>query len=156
MENASKALIMAASVLLAILIIGLGVTIFNRAQSSADTTALDATEINMFNSKFERYSGSQLGSQVKSLISFAISNASVNIEDPVKLPIIDYYNEGGNLYARANTKYENGSFYTKEDLASGYIDQLSTIRSAVQSTHTYTVTISHGATGLVDEITINY
>ena len=51
MENASKALIIAASILIAILIISLGVRIFNGAQSAANGTQLDETEINIYINK---------------------------------------------------------------------------------------------------------
>ena len=145
MENASRALILAGSILIAILIIALGVMIFNRAQNSVDTTALSTTEINMFNSKFERYSDNQLGSQVKSMLSFAISNASTNGEDPIRLPTIKFDDvktaEGG---AKATKNLNN------------YIDNLSTIRNNITSTHTYKVTCSYATTGLIYEITISY
>lgn len=113
MENASKALIIAGSVLLSILIIAMGVLIFNKAKSSADTTSLDQTEINMFNSKFERYDGTQLGSQVKSLMSFAISNASTNGEDPIKLPsfYLNLTSTGSVILFKASTKYFKASPY---------------------------------------------
>lgn len=144
MENASKALIIAASVLVAILIVAMGVTIFNKAQNSADTTNLDQTEINMFNSKFERYSNNQLGSQVKSLISFAISNASTNKDDPVKLPEVILTN---------NTTADGGAS-TEEELKA-YIGNLGTIRNNIISTRTYNVTCHYANTGLIDNITID-
>jgi len=148
MENASKALIIAASVLLAILIIAMGVTIFNKAQNSSDTSNLDQTEINMFNQKFERYSNNQLGSQVKSLISFAISNASTNKEDPIKLP--DF-----NLTTEDNTTVVDGKKKASDDLKV-YIEGLSNIRGALVSTHTYKVTLHYAGTGLIDKIEIFY
>lgn len=142
MENASKALIIAASVLLAIMIVALGVTIFNKAQSSADTTTLDTTEINMFNSKFERYANNQLGSQVKSLISFAISNASTNKDDPIKLPTVTY----GSTTATGNT--------TASEKIQDYITTLGTIRNNINSTHNYTIKLDYGDSGLIKTITI--
>lgn len=144
MENASKALIIAASVLLTLMIIALGVTIFNRAQSSADTTSLDTTEINMFNQKFERYSGNQLGSQVKSLISFAISNASTNKDDPSQLPSIDFKGNEGGANAKATEKGKSDT------------NGLGQIRNSIISTHTYKVEVHYAETGLIDIITINY
>lgn len=145
MENASKALIIAASVLVAILIVAMGVTIFNQARNSADTTSLDQTEINMFNSKFERYANNQLGSQVKSLISFAISNASTNADDPSKLPTVGLTgNDDGNKDRTAT----NGV---------SYVSDLGIIRNNITSTHTYNVTFDYGQkTGLITKITINY
>lgn len=143
MENASKALIIAASVLVAILIVAMGVTIFNRAQNSADMTSLDTTEINMFNSKFERYTDNQLGSQVKSLISFAISNASTNKDDPSKLPTVQF-----------GTTAATGSSTAAADIET-YVGSLGTIRNSIISTHTYNVTCQYAASGLITTITIN-
>lgn len=143
MENASKALIIAASVLIAILLIAMGVAIFNKAQSSYDTTSLDATEINMFNSKFERYSDKQLGSQVKSLLSFAISNASTNGDDPVKIPTVT-----------DGTNTASGGTDATSDI-SNYVKSLGTIRNGILSTHTYTINLEYGSTGLINKITIN-
>ncbi len=150
MENASKALIIAASVLVAILIVAMGVTIFNRAQNSADMTSLDTTEINMFNSKFERYADNQLGSQVKSLISFAISNASTNKDDPSKLPTINLTN---------SDKYNAGPVNGSTDASNAintYVTNLGTIRNAIVSTHTYKVTCNYAGSGLISEIIIDY
>lgn len=149
MENASKALIIAASVLLAILIIAMGVTIFNKAQNSADTSNLDQTEINMFNKKFERYADNQLGSQVKSLISFAISNANTNKADPEKLPSFKLINKDDSEEKAPGKK-------TASDKLENYIDALSGIRGALVSTHTYKVTLYYTGTGLIDEIEIDY
>lgn len=153
MENASKALIMAASVLLAIMIIAMGVTIFNKAQSSADTTSLDATEISMFNSKFERYSDNQLGSQVKSLVSFAISNASTNKEDPSQLPTITL-DSTGNGSSDDDISATGGS--TASSDISTYINTLGKVRNAITSTHQYEVELSYGTSGLINTITIKY
>ena len=143
MENASKALIIAASILVAILIVAMGVTIFNRAQNSADMTSLDTTEINMFNSKFERYTDNQLGSQVKSLISFAISNASTNKDDPSKLPTVQF-----------ETTVATGSTTAANNIET-YVDFLGTIRNGITSTHTYKVTCQYAASGLITTIIID-
>ena len=143
MENASKALIIAASVLLAILIVSLGVRIFNKAQSSYDDTDLDSSEITMFNSKFERYDNKRLGSQVKSLISYCISNANTNSEEPSKLPTV----------TMVDCTDATGSS-TASDNIQTYVNALSAMRSKVVSTKYYNVTISYGQTGLVNKIDI--
>ena len=51
MENTSKALIIAGSVLLAIMLIAMGTNIFFKAKDAADDNGLDSTEIAMFNQK---------------------------------------------------------------------------------------------------------
>ena len=55
MENASKALIIAGAILLAILIIGLGVFIYRQAAGVIDTGAMDQLAVNQFNAQFEPY-----------------------------------------------------------------------------------------------------
>lgn len=150
MENASKALIIAASVLIAILIIAMGVAIFNKAKNSADFTNLDTTEINMFNQKFERYAQNQLGSQVKSLISFAISNASTNEDEPSKLPTVSLKNQPSVSLGEA----KGGETASKNIQA--YVDLLTPIRNKLISTHTYNVTLGYGKSGLINTITIDY
>ena len=143
MENASKALIIAGSVLVTIMVIALGVTIFNKAQDAADTSTLDTTEITMFNSKFERYLDNQSGSQVKSLLSFAISNASTNKDEPAKLPTITL---GGTT--------ATGGVQASNDIQT-YIDALTSIRGSVISTKTYKVTPGYNSDSLITSLTIN-
>lgn len=79
MENASKALIIAGAILLAILLISLGIMIFNQAQDTVNNSGMSQAEITAFNNKFLKYEGKQKGSVVKSLINEVIaSNADSN------------------------------------------------------------------------------
>lgn len=80
MENASKALIIAGAILLAILLISLGILIFNQAQDTVNNSGMSQAEISAFNNKFIKYEGKQQkGSVVKSLISEVLaSNADAN------------------------------------------------------------------------------
>lgn len=61
MENASKALIMAAEILIGIMIISIGVYLFGTmGEYSADTTAeLEERQISQFNNQFLKYYGTQ-------------------------------------------------------------------------------------------------
>ena len=76
MENATKALLIAGSILIAILLIAVGVRIFNSTQGTADNaeTTMNATEIATFNNKFLKYNGKQSGSQLKSLANEVIAH----------------------------------------------------------------------------------
>lgn len=74
MENASKALIIAGAILLAILLISLGIMIYNQAQSVVDGSGMTEAELSTFNSKFTKYEGTQKGSVVKSMINEVLSN----------------------------------------------------------------------------------
>ena len=70
MENASKALIIAGAILLAILIIGLGMFIYQQAIGGINTDRINATEIEAYNSKFENFGeGVITGSQARQLFN---------------------------------------------------------------------------------------
>ena len=73
MENASKALIIAGAILLAILIIALGVYIFNQARSATNMDDLSNQQVEAHNSTFQNYEGTINGTQAKALID-AIRN----------------------------------------------------------------------------------
>lgn len=74
MENASKALIIAGAILLAILIISLGIMILNQAQDTINGSGMSQADVQAFNSKFTKYEGKQRGSVVRSLIQEVIAN----------------------------------------------------------------------------------
>ncbi len=77
MENASKALIIAGAILLSILIIGLGMMIYNQAMSAVEDTGLDAQRISTYNSEFDAYIGdNKRGTDVRSLINIIKSHNS--------------------------------------------------------------------------------
>lgn len=70
MENATKALLIAAAVIVAILIISLGIGIFTRASEQVDSGDLTEYQAQQFNSKFKKYAGKNVsGSDVNALLS---------------------------------------------------------------------------------------
>ena len=75
MENASKALIIAGSILIAIMIISLGIVIFNNFGGNAKKMAnMDKQEIAAFNSKITPYVGNHVsGTQVNTLLQYCLS-----------------------------------------------------------------------------------
>ena len=75
MENASKALIIAGAILLAILIIGLGIFIYRQAANTVSDTGMDQLSIQQFNGQFENYLDKQLTStSAKALIDTIKTN----------------------------------------------------------------------------------
>lgn len=90
MENASKALIIAGAILLSILIIALGIYVFNMAKGATNTDQLDAVEKQTFNSTFTQYEGRVLGSSASELLNACISNATKNSEADDRLPDVIY------------------------------------------------------------------
>ena len=117
MENASKALIIAGAILLAILIISLGIMIYNQASGVVNNNAMSEVDISSFNQKFTQYSGTNVrGSQVNALLS-QIQTNNVTYQDDetrqVKLTVNASNWNGtapasgstlvGQTYAKANT-----------------------------------------------------
>ena len=77
MENASKALIIAGAILISILIVGLGVIIYNNVSNIATTGTLDSEQITAHNSPFEGYFGDYVsGSNVRALLTQVQANNS--------------------------------------------------------------------------------
>ena len=82
MENASKALIIAGAILLAILIISLGIMIYNQASGVVNNNAMSEVDISTFNNKFTQYEGTNVrGAQVKALVQQVVTNNVTNSED---------------------------------------------------------------------------
>ena len=74
MENASKALIIAGAILLSILLISLGIMIFNTAQDTTKNSGMTQAQVSAFNNKFSKYEGTIKGSEVRSLIQEVVSS----------------------------------------------------------------------------------
>ena len=85
MENASKALIIAGAILLSILIISLGIAIFNQASGVVNNNAMTEVEVNSFNQKFEQYTGEKVrGANINALIQAVNTNNMANNDDESK------------------------------------------------------------------------
>ena len=85
MENASKALIIAGAILLAILIISLGIMIYRQASGVVDSNAMDEVAVTSFNEKFQQYVGDNIrGANVNALISSVVQNNLSNSDDSSK------------------------------------------------------------------------
>ena len=127
MENASKALIIAGAILLAILLISLGIIIFSQAQDTINNSGMSQAELQTYNSQFLKYEGSQKGTVVKSMIQevLAVNNNGSSV-DKIKV------------------------MYGGADLASS-----TNPTSGIDSSKTYTVTLEYdSSTGRVSQINI--
>ncbi len=158
MENASKALIIAGSILLSILIIALGMYIFSQSGSATDTSQLSALEVSAFNSKFDKYKGSQNGSQVTALLDAVIANARVN-EGKSERPTVEFWAEN----AKKATTLAKGSDVDKaadengKGATTGYINKVKSIKDSIESSHIYYITMTENAdSDLINSITIKY
>ena len=117
MENASKALIIAGAILLAILIISLGIMIYNQASGVVNNNAMSEVDISTFNQKFEQYFGTKVKrANVRALLTAIRSNNTTNEGDNSK--IITFDSSGAITSTEATV--ENGSTYTVEAGSNGY------------------------------------
>ena len=75
MENATKALLIAAAVLVAILIISLGLVVFNMAAETVNSQNLSQQEVQAQNEKFARYDGTnKRGSEVNAMLKTVLQS----------------------------------------------------------------------------------
>ncbi len=84
MENASKALIIAGAILLAILIIGLGMYIYQQANSATSGTNLDPTKVQAYNDEFLQYEGVRTGTDALALMAIIQNHNRTNVDDNTK------------------------------------------------------------------------
>ena len=145
MENASKALIIAGSILIALVVISLGIVVFNNFKDGAQKNAdLTAQEIGDFNSQFTRYSSESIaGSQVNDLIQKVIA---VNLAS---------YNEGradGDRYVKIQFPSVSGGTETINGSSSGLSENTSKLNK-VASNKMYKVELKYSR-GIVSEITV--
>ena len=125
MENASKALIIAGAILLAILIIGLGVYIYRKAAGVIDTGTMDQLVVSQFNAQFEPYLGNNVsGSNVKQLIKIIkASNRAkedLTVTFIVKVRNIEYNNDDSEIKSGNTYKVESSSEGNKAE----YIEKI--------------------------------
>lgn len=118
MENASKALLIAGSVLIAILLIAMGVRVFNSTTGMSDATesSMQTAEAMMFNNKFSGYMNKTLTqAEARSLLQLIQAN---NATSPHKVSInltedIIQKHKGFSLTKmKNNPKYDSNGFIT--------------------------------------------
>ena len=139
MENASKALIIAGAILLSILIIGLGMMIFQKAQGAMEGAGLDTEKVNAYNSKFEDYEGTCSGTNARALCDIVRSHNNANVDDVSRQILI----------ANSGTPRTTAG----EDPVT--TETINTVKTSLKAGKTYTVTLGYDAkSGYVVGITI--
>lgn len=136
MENASKALLIAGAILIVILLIAVGMMVYQGAQGSINRAigSMSSTEKDIHNKQFEAYLGSNIsGSRVRDLISKVISN------------------NGGDDNVEVSINYSNAA----SAAAAAVTGELSNIMSNVTTSAraSYTVNAQYND-GVITEITI--
>lgn len=137
MENASKALIIAGAILLSILIISLGIMVYNNAKNTVGSSNLDKQEIQTFNSQWEQYEGSnKTASEVKTMIQAVIAN-NASEDKNGKSRFVE-------VEVNADAK-ENTAVTTNPDV------KMSAATNGLTNSKTYTITLGYN-NGLINSI----
>lgn len=98
MENATKALLIAAAVLIVIVLIALGIRILSATTGVSNSVGevSDAMGKSVFNSQFTKFTGTQSASEVKALLSQAAATHRGDSKHKVNVTM------GGTTYNNAN------------------------------------------------------
>ena len=136
MENASKALIIAGAILLAIIIISLGIMVVNNARNQIGGNDLSKQEIEAFNSQWDQYCGvSKSAAQVRSVFSAVVANNAAETQSG-KSRYVNFANSG-----TANTV----ALTSAPSLTSPSVTD-------VNNSKTFDITADYGSNGLVVNI----
>ena len=144
MENASKALIIAGSILIAIMIISLGILLLNKMGGSAKNAA------NMDEQKITPYIGKAVsGSQVNTLIQYVISinQSAVSSKDATKSLSITYPLDATGTNTNTISLDQSNDPWKVSGLGSQK-------RVQTGASKFYTVMVENGADGLIETITV--
>ena len=118
MENASKALIIAGAILIAIVLITFGVIILGQSSEIINNSSMSETEVAAFNAKFTAFEGTKVrGSKVNSLLQTVLQH-NLSQDDAGKKVKITNMKDAPSLEATATTlpatKADTGATYKVE------------------------------------------
>lgn len=151
MENASKALLIAGAILIVILLIGVGMMVYQGGMGTINgaLSNMDQQEKQIYNQQFSDYEGTnKKGTQVKALIQAVMSNNLSNKEVPEKSVGLDL--SAANIVGITANKWEYKTLATDE-----IANQMSAARARVNSTALFTIeTETDTATGLIKNIKV--
>lgn len=174
MENASKALLIAGAILICILLIAIGMYIYNSANATVDSAVsqMSQQEKDIYNAKVKSYLGDTVkGSEVKSMIDNIISMNQENVGKSGKfISIVTVGNEGseGTTIEKANevialTKYDGGNalagactnanFYENGENTQTAVaeatKEMNTLKTKINSAKNYKVTADYEAGAII-------
>lgn len=104
MENASKALIIAAAILISILLISVGVYVVGIAQEQINNSDMSSIELETFNQKFTKYEGTQKGSAIRTLVQEVMAYNNSDQASDETMVSINVANQKITLDADADAK----------------------------------------------------
>lgn len=153
MENATKGLMIAGAILIAIVLIGLGVWLVSQADlfKGQAASTLDESAVSAFNSPIEQYEGKQSGSNIKALltklntINLGATEDGVYAEKCIGISV--------SSATDSNLKDPSFTLHTQYDDAAS--KAVIAARSRINAGKTYFVVLDYdGSTKLVSQVTI--
>lgn len=121
MENATKALLIAGAVLVVIVLIAVGLKILNATSGTADQvkSQSEVMEIQIFNSQFTKYLGTQPASEVKALLSLIKTTEREGSEHKVTATGITSISDVkvNTQYTVSDTNYDKDGYITTISIA---------------------------------------
>ena len=151
MENASKALIIAGAILLAIAIIGIGMYVYNNAADAMSGTDMTDEQVKTYNQTFTNYEGTQRGSAVKTMCDTIANHNRTAADDSEKVQVI--YSDSA--YSDATEDPEvDASEVVDTNTTTTHINDIK--ENSIQSGISYTVNFGYDRTsGRVTTVYIN-
>lgn len=139
MENAVKALLIAAAVIIAIVLITLGMNLLNTGSEQIDNVDFSEYEINQFNDKFKKFEGTSVsGSEVNTLITTVFNHNNQQEDKSTRVQLV--VEGSGEPNGGADIGVEDTSTASPKKVATGY---------------RYTVTCEYSASSkLITKITV--
>ena len=160
MENASKALLIAGAILIAILLIAIAMYVYSQSQGNVNQAmaSLDVQQIQSLNQAWLNYEGKQTGSQVKALMNRLASNANNYREEPEKIVGVDICQAKSNLadVSNDNSQWAQEADTGTKDQIDALIQSMSNISARVEARHVYWVKPIYHSNGLIVNFRIFY
>lgn len=158
MENASKALLIAAAILLSIIIISISIYIYN--QSAGSTKQIVASkememQLKQFNSQYELYEGIQSSNSIKQLLNIAIENNTelYKSDDTIELSVCI---RSKSKKVLASTKDSSVKYaLSSRNYGVRYPNNIRKLASYLGENDKYNISFEYNKNGYIWEIWIN-
>ena len=158
MDNASKSLLIAGAILMAILLITCGIYVYNNSGSLAASKAnaqAESLNLTRFNNEYQMYEGNQKGSNVKGLMQKAASNNAELYQRQDTIPdcVCIRTKSKGILNQIKDAETKRG--LTTREYGVRYPNNIQEISKYINLNKTYVVSFGYNNKGYIWEIWIN-
>lgn len=157
MENTTKALVIAACVLVAVLIISLGMSIYSKSSSSeASADSISDVEAMARNKQYQMYEGNRSGSEVKALLQKAADNNQTlyKSQDTIKTCVCIRSKDERILSEFSNNAEMKSALNETRSYGVRYPDNITQISNCISKFARYKIWFTYNEYGYIWEINI--